>query len=166
MYCPDCGSKNSEDQRFCRACGLGLEKISLSLSEQRPLKTDLTVQQRKEKLEKLGVAALSVFGVSMIGFIAWGIASKLMASQGPFWGILIALAVLIVFGCGLGSVILFAKANELKELPASRESNVQKELPNGRRTNELLSEGKDQPVFSVTDRTTELLSVDRKRVDQ
>ena len=27
MYCPNCGKTNSPEQRFCRSCGLGLEKI-------------------------------------------------------------------------------------------------------------------------------------------
>ncbi|HXC70860.1 MAG TPA: zinc-ribbon domain-containing protein [Pyrinomonadaceae bacterium] len=30
MYCPNCGTKTSANQNFCRACGLGLEKIALS----------------------------------------------------------------------------------------------------------------------------------------
>ncbi len=66
MYCPNCGTKTSADQNFCRACGLGLEKIALSLNEQLPTKVDLSLQQRKDRFEKLGVAALSVFGLGHI----------------------------------------------------------------------------------------------------
>jgi hypothetical protein len=162
MYCPDCGSQNSAAQRFCRSCGLALEKISQSLAEQRPTKLDGSLQQRKEKLEKLGVAALSVFGVSIVAFIGYVLFFKLLASQSPFWAAFITLAVLIVVGCGLLSVFLFAKANELKEAPANRQIDTQGELSARRTTSELLTEGHPDQMFSVTERTTDLLKVEKK----
>ena len=165
MYCPDCGSKNSAAQRFCRSCGLALEKISQSLAEQRPTKLDESLQQRKEKLEKLGVAALSVFGVSIVGFIAYTLFFKLLVNQGAFWAAFITLAVLIVVGCGLLSVFLFAKANELKETPANLTTDEQKELSSQRTTHELLNDARPDPVFSVTDRTTDLLTVKKNTMD-
>jgi len=57
MYCPNCGNKNADDQNFCRSCGLGLEKIALSLNEQLPTVAVQSLQERKEKLERLGVAS-------------------------------------------------------------------------------------------------------------
>ena len=68
MYCPNCGNRNSTDQKFCRSCGLGLQKVAQTLSEQLPTKLDVTLQQKKERFEKLGVAALSIFGA---GVLAW-----------------------------------------------------------------------------------------------
>ena len=49
MYCPNCGAKTSIDQNFCRACGLGLEKTALSLSEQLPAKLDQSLQTAKRR---------------------------------------------------------------------------------------------------------------------
>ena len=69
MYCPNCGNKNADDQNFCRSCGLGLEKIALSLNEQLPTVAVQSLQERKEKLERLGVALLSVFGLGVFGFL-------------------------------------------------------------------------------------------------
>ena len=154
MFCPNCGNKNSVDQRFCRSCGLGLEKVSQSLTEQLPNASALSLQQQKEKFQRLGMAALSVFGVGVGSFILYLLFYKLMVSQGKVLAGLGVLAFLIVMGCGLASVILFAKANEVKEVPAPR---IDPELSPERSTKELLSEAKPAPMFSVTDRTTNLL---------
>ncbi len=34
MHCPSCGANASRDQRFCRGCGLSLEKVPGLLAEQ------------------------------------------------------------------------------------------------------------------------------------
>lgn len=161
MYCPNCGNKNSVDQRFCRSCGLGLEKVSQSLTEQLPNASALSVKQQKEKFEKLGVIALSVFGVGVGSFILYGVFYKLMVSQGKVLAALGVLGVLIMIGCGLASVVLFAKANEIKEVPAGKIDPA--ELSAQRSTQELLPEAKPAPLFSVTDRTTNLLPVENEK---
>ena len=162
MYCPNCGNQNSADQKFCRSCGLGLQKVAQTLSDQVPTKLDLSLQQKKERFEKLGVAALSIFGVGVLIPILYGIFYKLMYTQGQIIAGLATLAGLIVLGCGLLSVILFAKANEVKELPAKRESPEPIDLKSAD-TRELPGYTAQQtPTFSVTDRTTELLSEETK----
>lgn len=161
MYCPNCGNKNSVDQRFCRSCGLGLEKVAQSLTEQLPTKTNLTLAQQKEKYQRWGMAALSVFGFGLLILILYSVISKLMISEGRVLTALATLGFLIMIGCGLLSVILFAKANEVKEVPAQREVKPA-ELEGERPTQELLPEAHPGPVFSVTDRTTELLAVKRE----
>lgn len=141
MYCPNCGNKNADDQNFCRSCGLGLEKIALSLTEQLPTVAVQSLQERKEKLERLGVAGLSVFGLGVFGFLLYSIFSKLLLSQGLLVAVLAVLGAIIFLGSGLASVILFAKAKELKEATAKRQMDPPQ-----------------QPTFSIADRTTNLLS--------
>ena len=62
---------------------------------------------------------------------------------------------MVILGCGLLSVILFAKAKELKEASAKRQID---EPPAGETTGKLL-DPHFEPAFGITDRTTELLPV-------
>ena len=161
MYCPNCGTKTSIDQNFCRACGLGLEKIALSLTEQLPARVDQSLQARKDRLEKMGVAALSVFGLGVLSFLLYSIGYKLMMSQGNIVAGLAIIGFVIMIACGLTSVILFARAKELGE--EATKGRSQPELSKGTETTkELLSEGHFEPVPTVTERTTELLVVEKR----
>lgn len=155
MYCPNCGNKNSEDQNFCRSCGLGLEKIAQSLNEQLPTVAVKSLQERKDRLERLGVASLSVFGLGVLGFLLYSLFYKLVITQGTLVALLAVLAAIIFIGSGLLSVILFAKAKELKEASAKRQIDSASHA-----TGKLL-ESHEQPVFSIAERTTNLLTVDR-----
>jgi zinc-ribbon domain len=157
MYCPNCGNKNSTDQRFCRSCGLGLEKIAESLTEQLPTKAVQSLQARKERLERLGVAALSVFGLGVFGFILYAVFQKLMLTQGITLAALASLGLIIILGCGLLSVILFAKANEVTEASAQRRIEPPAEARPGEVTGKLL-DAHHEPTFGVTEQTTELLT--------
>lgn len=161
MYCPNCGAKTSIDQKFCRACGLGLEKIAVSLTEQLPSQPNENLLSQKERLEKIGVALLSVFGLGLLGVFLYGIVYKLMITEGQFWGGLALLGFLIMCLCGLASVILFAKAKEVGEAAGKRKLEDAK--ISSTPTKELLTEGNFEPipVSSVTDRTTELLFVEK-----
>ena len=135
MYCPNCGNKNAEQQKFCRSCGLGLEKVAQSLIEQLPTKADRNLQDRKERLERLGVALLSVFGVAVFSFILYNVFNGLMASKGLLIATLATVGGVIVIACGLLPVILFAKAKELSE--ASNKRQIE-EAPNDASTGKLL----------------------------
>ncbi|MDT4966529.1 MAG: hypothetical protein QOJ64_1266 [Acidobacteriota bacterium] len=46
MYCPKCGKENDGEQRFCRACGLGLRSISDALASElsTPGTTEMAIQ--------------------------------------------------------------------------------------------------------------------------
>lgn len=163
MFCPNCGAKTSVEQKFCRACGLGLEKIALSLTEQLPTRTDASLpsSSEKERLERWGMAALSVFGAGILGLLLFFIVYKMMYTQGKILNGLALLGLMIMGACGLISVILFAKAQEAGE--AARRRIQPKDAPVlPAPTKELLTEGHLEPVPSVTDRTTDLLYAEKK----
>lgn len=158
MFCPNCGKQTSTEQKFCRACGLGLEKIAQSLGEQLPARMDQSLLARKERLEKLGVGALGVFGSGILGLILYSIGQKLLA-QGSLLAALAMVGLVIMLGCGLLSVILFARAKELGEQASKRQPN---EIDTSGSTRELLPEARFEPVPTVTERTTELLFADNR----
>jgi len=159
MYCPNCGTKTSAEQNFCRACGLSLEKIALSVNEQLPAKMNRSLEEQKERFEKLGVAALSVFGLGVLGILAYSVGYKLMVSKGDLLAGLGVIGFIVLMACGIASVILFAKAKEVGKVATKRQS--QPDLSSGESTKELLTEGHFEPVPTVTERTTELLPVEK-----
>lgn len=162
MFCPNCGAKTSIEQKFCRACGLGLEKIALSLTEQLPTRPDEDQMSEKERLERWGVAALSVFGLGGIGLILFFIVYKMMIVQGNLLSGLALLGMAIMIGCGVLATILFAKAKEVEEAAGKRRIQPNDAVAIATPTKELLGEGHLEPVPSVTDRTTELLYAEKK----
>jgi hypothetical protein len=70
MYCPNCGQATSIEQKFCRSCGLSLEKAAQSVVEQLPaveLNKHLRERQRRVELllYSLGGSAAVIFFVSL-----------------------------------------------------------------------------------------------------
>jgi hypothetical protein len=64
---------------------------------------------------------------------------------------------IIMMACGLASVILFAKAKDV-----GKEATKRSDLSSGESTRELLTEGHFEPIPTVTERTTELLTVEKR----
>lgn len=164
MYCPNCGTTISSAQSFCRACGLGLEKIAQSLVEQRPNEFEESLQQRKERIERWGVAALSVFGLGILSIPLYKIV--MMMLEGRVLAGLGFLALIVVLGCGLLAVILFAKANEVGEAKLKGGGGSPATPPKTNTTAKLLPLDQVDPLPSVTERTTELLFAEKKVRDK
>ena len=162
MFCPNCGAKTSVEQKFCRACGLGLEKIALSLTEQLPTRPNENLMSEKERLERIGVALLSVFGLGVLAVILYGIVYKTILTHGNWLGGLALLGFIIMCLCGAFSAIVFAKAKEVEKAAGKRRFQPEEAAVTATPTKELLTEGHLEPVPSVTDRTTDLLYAEKK----
>jgi len=156
MFCPHCPTQISTDQKFCRACGLAVDKIVQSVREQLPTKLEETLEAQKNKLERLGMTALSIFGLGLFGLLIYLVGYKVMVTEGRVLAGLAMLGFIVLIGSGLLSVLLFAKANELKASPMRRPEELGESSP----TANLLNEAQVEPVPTVTERTTELLFVE------
>lgn len=160
MFCPNCGSKNSTQQKFCRACGLSLEKTAQSLVEQIPAKIDQSLERRKEKLERFGFIALCGVGVVGAGALFYMIIFNMMLAQGKILG---GLALLTIIICGISAAFFFNYANFLKEKGVKNRLQPPEELREDETPAKLLGDSYLEPIPSVTERTTELLYVERKK---
>ena len=164
MYCPNCGTITSSEQSFCRACGLSLEKIAQSLVEQRPNEFAESLQQRKERIERWGVAALGVFGLGVASIPLYKIV--MMMLEGRVLAGLGFLALFLVLACGLLAVILFAKAHEVGEAKIKGRATSPETLPTGSTTAKLSAPDQVDSLPSVTERTTELLFAEKEVRDR
>lgn len=163
MFCPNCGSNNSGKLNYCRSCGLSLEKIALTLSEQVPSQMTANLRSQKERFEKLGVAALSVAGIGVAGILLYTIIYNTMIVKGDIWGGLMLLGVMVLISFGLIAVYLFAKANDVGKgrLPVEDDNDVENIII-AANTRELLPESRFEPIPSVVEDTTELLKSEKK----
>ena len=161
MFCPNCGTTISTEQSYCRACGLGLEKIAQSLAEQRPTQLQESIQQRKERLERWGVAALGVFGGGLLLIPLYQIIKMML--EGRVLAGIGYLGLILVLCCGIISVILFAKANELVGSKTKQPMPPPESFPAV--TANLLQPESLGSMPSVTESTTELLPRDKKVSD-
>jgi hypothetical protein len=160
MFCPNCGSKNSTQQKFCRSCGLSLEKSAQSLVEQIPAKIDQSIERRKEKLERFGFIALIGVGIVGVGALSYMIIFNMMLAQGKILG---GLALLTIIICGLSAVFFFNYANFLKETAVKNRLQPPEETREYETPAKFLNDSYLEPIPSVTERTTELLYVEREK---
>jgi hypothetical protein len=154
MYCPNCGKTNSAEQKFCRSCGLSLEKAVQSLAEQLPgLELDKNLRERQLKVDRLiTIVVGSAISIVLVG-VLWGIIYGIIIVNGQVTVGLFMLAFIV-------GMILFALLSMYRE--SLRKAAGKRQLPEPAPafvadTGELLSESHVAPIPSVTERTTELL---------
>ena len=160
MYCPNCGKQNSARQKFCRSCGLSLGKTVESLAEQLPaIDLDKNLQQRKRRVDRwlniTGGTAISI----VVGSVLWGIIHEVIIVKGEVLGGSIFLAVVV----GIILVALLAVYRDILEKASAKHKLSQSELPLAEETARLAPGSAVEVMASVTEDTTELLTIERER---
>ncbi|HYW70488.1 MAG TPA: zinc ribbon domain-containing protein [Pyrinomonadaceae bacterium] len=154
MHCPRCGTSATASQQFCRACGLGLEKVAELVADantglEAPRDDEaarLKELQRKHEnwstIVGLVTCYLILLLLVVLVFVGMILKGGLLILPGSF---------LILFAIGAGVMAYFqTKAKLLKqklaapELPAARPAELEARIA--------------VPAGSITDRTTELLT--------
>lgn len=158
MFCPNCAAQNEVAQHFCRACGLKLDNIAVDLSSQRPSEEFARLLQRKRRLEFLGTVCLSTAGFIGLCIVAAAVFYYKMQWVGPeilFGSASIALVVFTILSAFLLS---YPKVMMKLSRRSSRLSNPAKDVVAAVTTSKLIEEKFFEPVPSVTEDSTELLS--------
>ncbi|HYH86526.1 MAG TPA: zinc ribbon domain-containing protein [Pyrinomonadaceae bacterium] len=158
MHCPNCGTKTSTEQKFCRACGLSLDELARMLTEQLP-EARARLLERQQKVERwlgrVSGAFVAMFVCAIIVAVVWGV----IIAKGQILGGLLFLAFIIGAVASLSLVYYNESLKEkLGQPPAPNPS-----LPDPAPTGKLLPEPRFEPVPSVTERTTDLLAVEEGR---
>jgi hypothetical protein len=155
MYCPNCGKTNSTEQRFCRTCGLSLEKTVQSLADQLPaLELNKEFRDRQRKVDRLiNIVAGSAISI-VVGAVVWGIVYEIIIVKGQLIpGLVFLLLILGVVLFGLLSIYgeSLRKTADTRRLADAQQQQLRQN------TGKLLPESHIGP-FSITERTTELLT--------
>ena len=157
MHCPDCGTKASAGQKFCRACGFSLEKVEQLIADQKAAATEQTTvatgrlsDDWLRRLEKWAARALFTLGGILGGLMLWAIIAKVMIEKGRiFQG---SIVLMILAGAAL-TLFLAYLDSERKKLASAR-SNQQHGLTQAQETAKMLSEPNAEIAVSVTEQTT------------
>jgi len=159
MYCPNCGKENSAEQKFCRSCGLSLEKAVQSLAEQLPaLELDKNLRERQERVDRLiNIVAGTAISI-LVGGVLWGIIYGIIIVKGE----VIAGLFFLAFIVGIVLFALLSLYSESLRKASGKRKSMQPPLTQASDTNELPPATQMEPLPSVTERTTELLTVDKK----
>ncbi len=158
MFCPNCG-KETNEQKFCRDCGLKVEKIFKVLVEEIQEREKTSIEKRNDLFRKLGFVSLSLlFGLIFSCIFYLAVYYKFLIFGKEAMG---AIGLIAMVFLGLLSLVFFNLPNFLSRKGVSEEFSNGKEFEK-RITEKLLPEGNFELIPSVTETSTELLFAENK----
>lgn len=159
MFCPNCG-KEANEQKFCRDCGLKVEKIFNVLVKEIEEREKTSLQKRDDLFRKLGFVSLSLLFGLCFGFVFYlAVYYKFLVFGTEIMG---AIGLTAMFVLGILSLVFFNLPKFLNRREIQEEFSKDNEIEKARETEKLLSEGNFEPIPSVTENSTELLFVKNK----
>ena len=168
MFCPQCAAQNTDDAKFCRACGTGLKAVALALTGK--------FSPSGDWLEKYAESKHKVIK----GVILLGAALLVGAVPALFLGVIFPLVMLwtVFFGwmAGWGIVSLASGVGEMVESKtmlrqtkrfdgglATTEPSELTSAAQGQRMLDDVAGANPYPPLSVTEHTTDLLGEKPRR---
>ena len=168
MFCPRCAAQNTDDTKFCRACGTNLATVSLALSDPQQLSTaalekvaSISSVKRRDGISRL-IHGTGWIGASTVVGVALGLFSNTNDWIFVWLGLAGWMACLgiIFWSQGINKLIEARSLSHELKTAAADSSFVNQQIPKNEpaslpevpNTNELARPG------SVIDHTTELLN--------
>ena len=160
MYCPKCGTQNTDEASFCRSCGANVSLIPQALTGQFDAPpaagADVVKYGRRHKSASIENAVVPFFGG--LGFFLVAIAVMLFMPGGRFWGFWLFIPAFFMMGGGVAAYLRWKEAQKTPQFPAYAPPSAippaparAADLPPRRDTSDLYKPG------SVTEGTTRLL---------
>jgi positive regulator of sigma E activity len=149
MYCTNCGKDNSNEQKFCRSCGLSLQMIPRSLtniqsvSESNDVSIEIKPEQKLLENPLMYGFLMLTLGISIVIFGKTLFGEQLIADIGT----VLAFLGIIIFGYR-GFSLMFPKSSALTR------SKKAKVLSESESTNKLPLATQFEGLPSVTEHTT------------
>jgi hypothetical protein len=163
MHCPNCGTKASANQKFCRSCGFGLEKVEQLIVEQKMAATDQTTEATGKlsnkwlsKLEKWARLALFGLGGVLGSLLLWAIIFKVMIEQGRIFQGSVTLMILAAISLYIFVIYMYYERKESAPIRSNQPRGLP-ESPGAADTAKMLPEPNTQMAASVTEQTTSKL---------
>lgn len=166
MYCPNCATTLSDDQKFCRTCGLDLQVISQILdSDSQALQVESSVaevsktaRKRKAKWHRTGL--FTVLLSLLVGCLI-PISLGLLPNYEGLNQLILVLAGICGLLLFLGSILIIYS----ETLSETHDEASQWMRPRQKaRTKKLPPTDRSESIPSVTESTTDLLEVTRIKV--
>jgi hypothetical protein len=159
MLCPNCGTQTTNEQKFCRNCGMNLEPVSKAIATHLA-QGGLDAPPAEAEGERRDLRRMTnglILGVAVILVGALVLADARLFMLRPW------LKMLGTFLTCLGVFVsLLAVLSPLRSAGRRRGATLPDKPEGARTTGRLLHESTIEPVPSVTERTTDLLGVERK----
>ena len=160
MHCPSCGVSASLDQKFCRGCGLSLDKVPSLLAEQlRGAQSGpMDVPPKRPLWFEMENWGRLVVVIGLTAFIPLALSTGIYFSlrSGNTLG---ALGLLIVGAFLVFGALPLAWGEYLRKSSAARQSTESATLKPAGSPTRALGEIRTEPVSSVTEKTTDLLEL-------